>query len=35
VAGYDVDPRWTRADVRLASYLPKELASEVIYILRK
>jgi SAM-dependent methyltransferase len=34
-AGYDVDPRWTRADVRLASRLPKELASEVIYILRK
>lgn len=35
VAGYNVDPRWTRADVRLASRLPKELASEVIYILRK
>jgi SAM-dependent methyltransferase len=33
--GYDVDPRWTRADVRLASHLPKELASEVIYVLRK
>jgi SAM-dependent methyltransferase len=35
LAGYDIDPRWTRADVRLASRLPKELASEVIYILRK
>jgi SAM-dependent methyltransferase len=35
VAGYNVDPRWTRADVRLAAHLPKELASEVIYILRK
>jgi SAM-dependent methyltransferase len=34
-AGYDVDPRWTRVDVRLAARLPKELASEVIYILRK
>ncbi len=34
-AGYDVDPRWTRADVRLSARLPKELASEVIYILRK
>jgi ubiquinone/menaquinone biosynthesis C-methylase UbiE len=34
-AGYDINPRWTRADVRLASHLPKELASEVIYILRK
>jgi SAM-dependent methyltransferase len=33
--GYDIDPRWTRADVRLASRLPKELASEVIYILRR
>jgi SAM-dependent methyltransferase len=35
LAGYDIDPRWTRADVLLASHLPKELASEVIYILRK
>ena len=35
VAGYDVDPRWTRADVRLASHLPKELASEVIFDLQK
>jgi SAM-dependent methyltransferase len=35
VAGYDVDPRWTSADVRLASHLPKGLASEVIYVLRK
>jgi SAM-dependent methyltransferase len=34
-AGYDVDPRLTRADVRLAARLPKELASEVIFILRK
>jgi SAM-dependent methyltransferase len=34
-AGYDINPRWTRADVCLASHLPKELASEVIYILRK
>jgi ubiquinone/menaquinone biosynthesis C-methylase UbiE len=35
LAGYNIDSRWTRADVRLASHLPKELASEVIYILRK
>jgi SAM-dependent methyltransferase len=35
VAGYDVDPRWTRADVRLAAHLPKELASEVIFVLQK
>ncbi|MGH2853398.1 MAG: class I SAM-dependent methyltransferase [Solirubrobacteraceae bacterium] len=35
LAGYNVDPRWTRADVRLAAHLPKELASEVIYVLRK
>ena len=35
VAGYHVDPRWTRADVRLASHLPKELASEVIFVLQK
>jgi SAM-dependent methyltransferase len=35
VAGYDANPRWTRADVRLASQLPKELASEVIFVLRK
>ena len=35
LAGYDVDSRWTRADVRLAAHLPKELASEVIFILRK
>jgi SAM-dependent methyltransferase len=35
VAGYDVDSRWTRADVRLAAHLPKEVASEVLYILRK
>ena len=35
LAGYDVDARWTRADVRLAARLPKELASEVIFILRK
>jgi SAM-dependent methyltransferase len=35
LAGYNVDSRWTRADVRLAGHLPKELASEVIYILRK
>jgi SAM-dependent methyltransferase len=35
VAGYNVDARWTRADVRLASHLPKELASEVIYVLRR
>ncbi len=34
-AGYHVDPRWTRTDVRLAAHLPKELASEVIYVLRK
>jgi SAM-dependent methyltransferase len=33
--GYNVDPRWTRADVRLAAHLPKEIASEVIFILRK
>lgn len=35
LAGYNVNSRWTRADVRLASHLPKELASEVIFILRK
>jgi SAM-dependent methyltransferase len=35
LAGYDVDPRWTRADVRLAAHLPRALASEVIYILRR
>ncbi len=35
LAGYNVDERWTRADVRLASHLPKELASEVIFVLRK
>jgi SAM-dependent methyltransferase len=35
LSGYDVNPRWTHADVRLAAHLPKELASEVIYILRK
>jgi SAM-dependent methyltransferase len=35
LAGYHVDPRWTQADVRLAAHLPKELASEVIFILRK
>lgn len=35
LAGYEVDPRWTHADVRLAAHLPKELASEVIYVLRK
>ena len=35
VAGYHVDPRWTRADVSLASHLPKELASEVIFVLRR
>jgi SAM-dependent methyltransferase len=35
LAGYRVDPRWTRADVRLAAHLPKELASEVIYVLRR
>ncbi|HTA13701.1 MAG TPA: class I SAM-dependent methyltransferase [Solirubrobacteraceae bacterium] len=35
LAGYDVDPRLTHADVRLAAHLPKEIASEVIYILRK
>jgi SAM-dependent methyltransferase len=35
LAGYDVDPRLTRADVRIAARLPKELASEVIYVLRK
>lgn len=34
-AGYDVDSRWTRADVRLAGHLPKEIASEVLYVLRK
>ncbi len=34
-AGYNVDARWTRADVRAAAHLPKELASEVIFILRK
>lgn len=34
-AGYRIDPRWTRADVRLAAHMPKELASEVIFILRK
>lgn len=34
-AGYDVNPRWTKADVRIAAHLPKELASEVIYVLRK
>jgi SAM-dependent methyltransferase len=34
-AGYRVHPRWTHADVRLAAHLPKELASEVIFILRK
>jgi SAM-dependent methyltransferase len=34
-SGYGVDPRWTRADVRLAARLPMELASEVIFILRK
>ena len=32
---YHVSPRWTRADVRLASHLPKELASEVIFVLQK
>ena len=35
VAGYHVDPRWTRADVRVASHLPKELASEVIFVLQQ
>ena len=35
LGGYDVDSRWTRADVRLAAHLPKEVASEVLYILRK
>ncbi len=35
VAGYEIGSRWTRADVRLAAHLPKELASEVIFILRK
>ncbi len=35
LAGYHVDSRWTRADVRIAAHLPKELASEVIFILRK
>ena len=34
-AGYHVHPRWTRADVRLAAHMPKEIASEVIFILRK
>jgi len=34
-AGYGVNPRWTRADVRLAAHMPKEIASEVIFILRK
>ncbi|HST56494.1 MAG TPA: class I SAM-dependent methyltransferase [Solirubrobacteraceae bacterium] len=35
VAGYDVHPRLTRADVRLAAHLPKALASEVIFVMRK
>jgi SAM-dependent methyltransferase len=35
VAGYELNPRWTRADVRLASRLPMELASEVVYVVRK
>jgi SAM-dependent methyltransferase len=35
LGGYHVDPRLTRADVRLAARLPKELASEVLFVLRK
>lgn len=34
-AGYEIDPRWTRADVRLAQHLPKELASENLFICRR
>jgi ubiquinone/menaquinone biosynthesis C-methylase UbiE len=33
--GYDVPERWTRWDVRIAAHAPKELASEVIFILQK
>jgi hypothetical protein len=35
VAGSELNPRWTRADVRLAPRLPMELASEVVYVVRK
>lgn len=33
--GYDAPEAWTRRDVRLAAHVPKELASDVIYVLRK
>lgn len=33
-AGYDAPQSWTRRDVRLAAHVPKELASDVIYVLR-
>ena len=34
-AGYDVDPKWTRRDVRMAAHLPPTLASENLFICRK
>jgi SAM-dependent methyltransferase len=33
--GYDAPEAWTRADIRLAAHVPKALASDVVYILRK